>query len=72
MAHFVDGVSRFLYDGQTRELLAITHFTVQNAKSEMWGAVYGRNRQANTLANSGWNDATGYIREKMAEDDRLQ
>jgi len=33
--HFVDGVSRFLYDGQTRELLASTHFIVQNAKSEM-------------------------------------
>jgi hypothetical protein len=47
-------------------------FFVQDGKSKMWGEVYDQKHKAKTLTNYGWNDATGYIREKMAEDDRLQ
>jgi hypothetical protein len=57
-----DRVGRFLYDGQTRELLAFAE--IRNGKKS--GRVFDLNHRIRSFENSGWDDASEYIYTMMA------
>jgi hypothetical protein len=59
-----DRVGRFLYDGQTKELLAYAE--IKDGKKS--GRVFDLNHHTSTFQNSGWDDASGYIYRMMADD----
>jgi hypothetical protein len=59
-----DRVGRFLYDGQTKELLAFAQ--IKDGKKS--GRVFDLNHRTTTFENSGWNDASEYIYRMMADD----
>jgi hypothetical protein len=59
-----DRVGRFLYDGQTKELLAFAQ--IKDGKKT--GRVFDLNHRTTTFANSGWDDASEYIYRMMADD----
>jgi hypothetical protein len=59
-----DRVGRFLYDGQTRELLAFAQ--IRDGKKS--GRVFDLNHRTTTFENSGWDDASEYIYRMMADD----
>jgi hypothetical protein len=59
-----DRVGRFLYDGQTKELLAFAE--TKNGKKS--GRVFDPNHRTTTFENGGWDDASDYIYRMMAED----
>ena len=60
-----DRVGRFLYDGETKELLAMAQIK-GGSKS---GRVFDLNHGKTTFANEGWDDASEYIYEMMAGGD---
>jgi hypothetical protein len=58
-------VGRFLYDGETKELLAMAQ--IEDGRKS--GRVFDLNHGTTTFANDGWDDANDYIHEMMADDD---
>lgn len=68
---------RYLFDGQTKELLASSQKTQGSPKGGTWdtwgtwGIVFDeQHHRAANLQNNGWDDATAYIDEMMADDRR--
>ena len=59
-----DRFGRFLYDGQTKELLAFAQ--VKGAKKS--GRVFDLNHHTISFENGGWDDAIEYIYAMMADD----
>ena len=55
---------RVLYDGQTNEMLAFAE--IHNGKKG--GKVFDQQHRTTNLANAGWDDASEYIDQMMAED----
>ena len=60
-------VSRSLFDGQTKDVIAFAEIYPNNKRS---GKVYDRQHKPTSLDNDGWDDANKYIDEMMAEDRR--
>jgi hypothetical protein len=58
-----DRFGRFLYDGDTKELLAFAQ--IRGGKKS--GRVFDLNHRTTTFDNGGWDDASAYIYEMMAE-----
>ena len=61
-----DRFGRYLYDGQTRELLAFAQ--IQNGKKS--GRVYDLQHRTTTFENDGWDDASEYIYIMMTDDEK--
>ena len=61
-----DRFGRFLYDGQTREMLAFAE--IQNGKKS--GRVFDLHHRTTSFENAGWDDATEYIYTMMVDDRR--
>jgi len=57
-------LSRYLYDGQTGEMLA----AAQIKEGKKWGMVYDQSYQTKTLENAGWDDASEYVNVIMTDD----
>lgn len=57
-------INRTLYDGQTKELLAFAKIQ----KGQKVGMVFDRQHGIGDLKNAGWDDASAYIDERMADD----
>jgi hypothetical protein len=57
-------VHRYLFDGQTEEMLASTKIE----KGERSGIVFDRQHQTKDYSDGGWDDATAYIDKVMAND----
>jgi hypothetical protein len=58
--------AQYLYDGQTREMLAFAQ--IQNGKKS--GKVFDLHHRTTSFENAGWDDASGYIYAMMAGDRR--
>ena len=61
-----DRFAQYLYDGQTREMLAFAQ--IQNGKKS--GKVFDLHHRTTSFENAGWDDASGYIYAIMAGDRR--
>jgi hypothetical protein len=61
-----DRFGRYLYDGQTREMLAFAQ--IQNGKKS--GKVFDLYHRTTSFENAGWDDASEYIYAMMAGDRR--
>ncbi len=61
-----DRFAQYLYDGQTREMLAFAQ--IQNGKKS--GKVFDLHHRTTSFENAGWDDATDYIYAMMAGDRR--
>jgi hypothetical protein len=61
-----DRFGRYLYDGQTREMLAFAQ--IQNGKKS--GKVFDLHHRTTSFENAGWDDASEYIYTMMAGDPR--
>jgi hypothetical protein len=61
-----DRFGRYLYDGQTREMLAFAQ--IQNGKKS--GKVFDLHHRTSSFDNAGWDDASEYIYTVMAGDRR--
>ena len=61
-----DRFARYLYDGQTREMLAFAQ--IQNGKKS--GRVYDLHHRTASFENAGWDDASEYIYAMMTDDRR--
>jgi len=61
-----DRFAQYLYDGQTREMLAFAQ--IQNGKKS--GKVFDLQHRTTSFENAGWDDASGYIYAMMAGDRR--
>jgi hypothetical protein len=59
-----DRIGRFLYDGDTKELLAFAE--IKGGKKS--GRVFDLSHRTTTFDNSGWDDACAYIYQMMAGD----
>jgi hypothetical protein len=59
-----DRAGRFLYDGETKELLAFAE--IRNGKKS--GRVFDLNHRTRSFKNGGWDDASEYIYLMMAGD----
>src|SRR5215467_15087539 len=59
-----DRFAQYLYDGQTREMLAFAQ--IQNGKKS--GKVFDLYHRTTSFENAGWDDASGYIYAMMAGD----
>lgn len=59
-----DRFGRFLYDGDTQELLAFAQ--IEGGRKS--GRVFDLDHRTTTFANDGWDDACAYIYQKMADD----
>jgi hypothetical protein len=59
-----DRFGRFLYDGDTRELLAFAQ--IEGGKKS--GRVFDLDHRTRTFENDGWDDASAYIYQIMADD----
>lgn len=57
-------VGRFLYDGQTKELLAFA----QIKNGEKSGRVFDLHHRTTSYENGGWDDASQYISATMMDD----
>ena len=55
---------QYLYDGQTKEMLAFTQ--IQNGKKS--GKVFDLHHRTTSFENAGWDDASEYIYTMMASD----
>lgn len=60
-----DRIGRFLYDGQTKELLAFMQ--IKDGKKS--GRVFDLNHSTTTFENGGWDDASAYIYTVMVAND---
>jgi hypothetical protein len=63
---YSDRFGRYLYDGQTREMLAFAQ--IQNGKKS--GKVFDLRHRTTSFENAGWDDASEYIYTMMAGDRR--
>lgn len=61
-----DRFAQYLYDGQTREMLAFAQ--IQNGKKS--GKVFDLHHRTTSFENAGWDDASDYIYAMMAGDRR--
>jgi hypothetical protein len=61
-----DRFGQYLYDGETRELLAFAQ--IQNGKKS--GKVFDLHHPTKSFENAGWDDASDYIYTMMADDRR--
>jgi hypothetical protein len=61
----LDRFGRFLYDGQTKELLAFAQ--IKDGKKS--GRVFDLNHRTISFANAGWDDASDYIYTTMIDDE---
>jgi hypothetical protein len=61
-----DRFAQYLYDGQTREMLAFAE--IQNGKKS--GKVFDLHHRTTSFENAGWDDASEYIYTMMAGDRR--
>jgi hypothetical protein len=61
-----DRFGQYLYDGETRELLAFAQ--IQNGKKS--GKVFDLHHPTTSFENAGWDDASGYIYTMMTGDGR--
>jgi hypothetical protein len=61
-----DRFAQYLYDGQTREMLAFAQ--IQSGKKS--GKVFDLHHRTTSFENAGWDDASGYIYAMMADDRR--
>ncbi len=61
-----DRFGQYLYDGQTREMLAFAQ--IQNGKKS--GKVFDLHHRTTSFENAGWDDASEYIHTMMAGDRR--
>ena len=61
-----DRFGQYLYDGQTREMLAFAE--IQNGKKS--GKVFDLHHRTTSFENAGWDDASEYIYTMMAGDRR--
>jgi hypothetical protein len=61
-----DRFARYLYDGQTKEMLAFAQ--IQNGKKS--GKVFDLHHRTTSFENAGWDDASEYIYAMMAGDQR--
>jgi len=61
-----DRFGRYLYDGETREMLAFAQ--IQNGKKS--GKVFDLHHRTTSFENAGWDDASEYIYTMMAGDRR--
>ena len=61
-----DRFAQYLYDGQTREMLAFAQ--IQNGKKS--GKVFDLHHRTTSFENAGWDDASEYIYTMMAGDRR--
>jgi hypothetical protein len=61
---YVERFGRFLYDGQTKELLAFAQ--IKDGKKS--GRVFDLNHRTTSFENGGWDDATEYIHAMMMDD----
>jgi hypothetical protein len=61
-----DRFAQYLYDGQTREMLAFAQ--VQNGKKS--GRVFDLHHRTTSFENAGWDDASEYIYTMMVSDRR--
>jgi hypothetical protein len=61
-----DRFGQYLYDGETRELLAFAQ--IQNGKKS--GKVFDLHHPTKSFENAGWDDASDYIYTMMAGDGR--
>lgn len=59
-----DRFGRYLYDGDTKELLAFAQ--IEGGKKS--GRVFDLDHRTTTFENSGWDDASAYIYQMMADD----
>ena len=59
-----DRFAQYLYDGQTREMLAFAQ--IQNGKKS--GKVFDLHHRTTSFENAGWDDASEYIYTMMAGD----
>jgi hypothetical protein len=59
-----DRFAQYLYDGQTREMLAFAQ--IQNGKKS--GKVFDLHHRTTSFENAGWDDASEYIYTMMADD----
>jgi hypothetical protein len=62
----LDRFARYLYDGQTKEMLAFAQ--IQNGKKS--GRVFDLNHRTTSFEDAGWDDASEYIYTMMADDRR--
>jgi hypothetical protein len=60
-------IHRYLYDGQTKEMLANANIEKGGKKH---GMVFDQQHQTRTLENAGWDDANSYINAMMLDDRR--
>ncbi len=60
----VERFGRFLYDGQTKELLAFA----QIKEGKKSGRVFDLTHRTTSFENAGWDDASEYIQTMMADD----
>jgi hypothetical protein len=58
-----DRVGQYLYDGQTKELLAFAQ--IQDGRKS--GRVFDLDHRTTSFENSGWDDASEYIKATMSE-----
>jgi hypothetical protein len=61
-----DRFGQYLYDGQTREMLAFAQ--IQNGKKS--GRVFDLHHRTTSFENAGWDDASEYIYATMTDDRR--
>lgn len=61
----VERFGRFLYDGQTKELLAFAQ--IRDGKKS--GRVFDLNHPTTSFENAGWDDANEYIHTMMMDDE---
>jgi hypothetical protein len=59
-----DRFGRYLYDGQTKEMLAFAQ--IQNGKKS--GRVFDMYHRTKSFENAGWDDASEYIHSMMTDD----
>jgi hypothetical protein len=59
-----DRFGRFLYDGDSREMLAFAEIRGERKS----GRVFDLDHRTTTFGNSGWDDASAYINQMMAGD----
>ena len=60
-------IHRYLYDGQTKEMLANANIEKGDRKH---GMVFDQQHQTTTLENAGWDDANTCINAVMLDDRR--
>jgi hypothetical protein len=64
LSRYDDYVNRTLYDGQTKQLLAFARIE----KAKKVGMIFDNQHVADPMKNLGWDDASAFIDQMMADD----